>query len=99
MTLDFKSRLGSSGSSTCQGITEPLKSTEEVHEEEWILEKVLKGMNKSVYLLNITKLSQYRADGHPSVFGHGGHRDLDCTHWCLPGVVDTWNLLLSALLG
>ncbi|XP_049374297.1 protein trichome birefringence-like 43 isoform X2 [Solanum verrucosum] len=83
----------------CQGVTQPLKSTIGVHEEELVLEKVLKGMNKSVYLLNITNLSQYRADGHPSVFGHGGHRDLDCTHWCLAGVVDTWNLLLSALLG
>ncbi|KAK4369050.1 hypothetical protein RND71_012842 [Anisodus tanguticus] len=89
----------SSGSNTCVGVTQPLKSTERVHEEELVLEKVLKGMNKSVYLLNITKLSQYRADGHPSVFGHGGHKDLDCTHWCLAGVVDTWNLLLNVLLG
>ncbi|XP_009790373.1 protein trichome birefringence-like 43 [Nicotiana tabacum] len=89
----------SSGSKTCEGVTQPLKSTEEVHQEELILEKVLRGMNKSVYLLNITKLSQYRADGHPSVYGHGGHRDLDCTHWCLAGVVDAWNLFLNALLG
>ncbi|XP_070037523.1 protein trichome birefringence-like 43 isoform X2 [Nicotiana tomentosiformis] len=90
----------SSGSKTCEGVTQPLKSTEEVHQEELVLEKVLRGMNKSVNLLNITKLSQYRADGHPSVYGHGGHRDLDCTHWCLAGVVDTWNLFLNnALLG
>lgn len=63
-----------------------------------MLEKVLRGMNKSVHLLNVTKLSQYRVDGHPSVYGFGGHRNVDCTHWCIAGVADTWNVLLSAIL-
>ncbi|KAK7300122.1 hypothetical protein RJT34_10957 [Clitoria ternatea] len=67
---------------------------------ELVLEKVLRGMSKSkhVYLLNISTLSQLRKDGHPSVYGHGGHRDMDCSHWCLPGLPDTWNLLLYAAL-
>lgn len=68
------------------------------HPAEVVLEKVLGGMSKPVHLLNITTLSQLRKDGHPSVYGHGGHRDMDCSHWCLPGVPDTWNVLLYATL-
>lgn len=69
------------------------------HPAEEVLEKVIQTMNKPVYLLNITALSQLRIDGHPSVYGHGGHRDMDCSHWCLAGVPDAWNeLLYSALV-
>ncbi|KAJ1375482.1 PMR5 N-terminal domain [Sesbania bispinosa] len=68
------------------------------HTAELVLEKVLRAMSKPVYLLNVTTLSQLRKDGHPSIYGHGGHRDMDCSHWCLPGVPDTWNMLLYAAL-
>ena len=70
------------------------------HPAELIVEKVLKEMSNPnlVYLLNITTLSQLRKDGHPSIYGFGGHRTLDCTHWCLPGVPDTWNQILYAAL-
>nr|XP_009799416.1 PREDICTED: protein trichome birefringence-like 42 [Nicotiana sylvestris] len=40
----------------------------------------------------------YGANGHPSTYGFGGHRNIDCTHWCVAGVADTWNLLLGAVL-
>jgi hypothetical protein len=62
-----------------------------------------------VQILNITELSDYRKDGHPSV-----HRKqyapltkeqianpasyADCSHWCLPGVPDVWNEFLYAYL-
>ncbi|OIT05430.1 protein trichome birefringence-like 43 [Nicotiana attenuata] len=82
----------------CAGVTQPLKSTQGTHPGELVLEKVLRGMSKPVHLLNVTTLSQYRADGHPSVYGFGGHRNIDCTHWCVAGVADTWNLLLNAVL-
>jgi len=65
---------------------------------ELVLEKVLRSMKKPVELLDITTLSQLRKDGHPSIYGTGGHRSLDCSHWCLPGVPDTWNVLLYAAL-
>lgn len=68
------------------------------HPAEVVLEKVIKKMRKPVYLLNITTLSQLRKDGHPSLYGLGGHRGLDCSHWCLAGVPDTWNELLYAAL-
>jgi hypothetical protein len=55
-------------------------------------------MSNPVHLLNITTLSQLRKDGHPSIYtGHGGHNN-DCSHWCLPGVPDTWNILLYVSL-
>ncbi|KAL6553763.1 hypothetical protein OROMI_019436 [Orobanche minor] len=83
----------------CVGKTQPLKRPGgSPHRAELVLEKVLKAMGKPVYLLNVTTLSQLRIDGHPSVYGHGGHRDMDCSHWCLSGVPDTWNQFLSAML-
>lgn len=62
-----------------------------------VLKKVLSGMSKRVELLDITLLSQLRKDGHPSIYNK--FRGMDCTHWCVAGVTDTWNqLLYSALL-
>ncbi|KAL0399500.1 UNVERIFIED_CONTAM: protein trichome birefringence-like 41 [Sesamum radiatum] len=60
-----------------------------------VLKKVLSRMKKHVELLDITNLSLLRKDGHPSVYGLGG---MDCSHWCLPGVPDTWNLILYNLI-
>ncbi|XP_072975234.1 protein trichome birefringence-like 34 [Typha angustifolia] len=62
-----------------------------------------KGLN--VKILNITQLSEYRKDGHPSIYrkqwdtlSEDQLADptsyADCTHWCLPGVPDVWNELL-----
>ena len=64
-----------------------------------MLEQVSKQMKNPVTILNITDLSRLRMDGHPSVYRRKGV-DLtassaqDCSHWCLPGVPDTWNELL-----
>ncbi|KAL9227959.1 hypothetical protein vseg_003588 [Gypsophila vaccaria] len=51
--------------------------------------------------LDVTYLSLQRKDGHPSLYYTGDkpapmHRQ-DCSHWCLPGVPDTWNELLYAV--
>ncbi|KVI04367.1 PC-Esterase [Cynara cardunculus var. scolymus] len=62
-----------------------------------VLNKVLSRVKKPVYLLDITTLSQYRKDAHP-IFYSGNHIGLDCSHWCLPGLPDTWNVLLNAAL-
>lgn len=56
-------------------------------------------------LLNVTHMTSMRQDGHPSMY----HRKVvnataalqksqDCVHWCLPGVPDSWNELLYALV-
>ncbi|KAM0985138.1 hypothetical protein ACFX13_012670 [Malus domestica] len=54
-------------------------------------------------ILNVTQMTARRKDGHSSLYFQGPklgpaplHRQ-DCSHWCLPGVPDTWNELLYAL--
>lgn len=47
-------------------------------------------------LLDITRMSEFRADAHPS--SAGGKKHDDCMHWCLPGITDTWNDLFIAHL-
>ncbi|KAM3273750.1 hypothetical protein ACQJBY_043134 [Aegilops geniculata] len=52
-------------------------------------------------ILNVTQMTAQRKDGHLSVYlSPSGpvplHRQ-DCSHWCLPGVPDTWNELLHAV--
>ncbi|KAL6187586.1 hypothetical protein ACLB2K_038984 [Fragaria x ananassa] len=71
------------------------------------LEHVLKEMKTPVTYLNISRLTDYRKDGHPSIYRTiyktkqaqiKAEQSQDCSHWCLPGVPDTWNELLYALL-
>ncbi|KAL2937985.1 Protein trichome birefringence [Bienertia sinuspersici] len=76
-----------------------------------IVERLIKGMSKpKVRYLNITKLSGYRIDAHPSVYKslewiidapkykRPRKPFADCSHWCLPGLPDTWNRLLYSSL-
>ncbi|KAM2568187.1 hypothetical protein TB2_008460 [Malus domestica] len=54
-----------------------------------------------VQFLNITYLTEFRKDGHPSKYREPGtpaDAPQDCSHWCLPGVPDTWNELIYATL-
>ncbi|AEC08495.1 trichome birefringence-like protein (DUF828) [Arabidopsis thaliana] len=62
-----------------------------------VVNKVLSRIRKPVHLLDLTTLSEYRKDAHPSLY-NGISKDLDCSHWCLPGLPDTWNLLLYSSL-
>jgi hypothetical protein len=72
-----------------------------------ILDQVLSKMKTPVIHLNISRLTDYRKDGHPSVYRvrydteeerMAAISKQDCSHWCLPGVPDTWNELLYASL-
>lgn len=72
-----------------------------------VLKGVLERMRFPVHLQDITAMSALRRDGHPSVYRremdqkdkqHIRDFSSDCSHWCLPGVPDTWNEMLSALL-
>ncbi|GAA0186399.1 hypothetical protein LIER_33687 [Lithospermum erythrorhizon] len=58
------------------------------------LKKILRTIKKPVKLLDITNLSLLRKDGHPSIYGLNGRNGMDCSHWCLAGVPDTWNEIL-----
>uniref|UniRef100_A0A3Q7ERK1 Trichome birefringence-like C-terminal domain-containing protein n=1 Tax=Solanum lycopersicum TaxID=4081 RepID=A0A3Q7ERK1_SOLLC len=48
------------------------------------------------HILDISHLSEFRADAHPSTAG--GKKHDDCMHWCLPGLTDIWNDLFVAYL-
>ncbi|XP_026387273.1 protein trichome birefringence-like 2 [Papaver somniferum] len=72
-----------------------------------IVEDVLKQMKTPVIYMNISRLTDFRKDGHPSIFRMeykteeeriAAVHSQDCSHWCLPGVPDTWNELLYASL-
>lgn len=58
------------------------------------LNKALEG--SGFHILDVTHLSEFRADAHPSAAG--GKKHDDCMHWCLPGIADTWNDLFIAQL-
>ena len=89
----------------CIKATQPLNETPSTcySEKSIIVEEVIKNMKTPVTFLDITNLSGYRIDGHPSIYGgKSGKRSSsniqDCSHWCLPGVPDTWNEILYFLL-
>ncbi|KAJ8534159.1 hypothetical protein K7X08_007483 [Anisodus acutangulus] len=94
----------------CDSETEPIKNDTYLTpypSKMAILENVFKGMKTQVSYLNITRMSDYRKDGHPSIYRKPNLTDKerrsqwryqDCSHWCLPGVPDAWNELLYAEL-
>ncbi|KAG6417372.1 hypothetical protein SASPL_119526 [Salvia splendens] len=93
----------------CSKDTEPLKYLTRPHVPEpmVVLVKVLRSMEFPVSFQDVMTLSDLRRDGHPSVYARvaGGKNNQlvkdhssDCSHWCLPGVPDTWNEILYAML-
>lgn len=80
--------------------------TEGDSDQTRVLETVLRDMNNPPFLLDITLLSAMRKDAHPSIYsgdltpGQRANPDhsADCSHWCLPGLPDTWNQLLYTAL-
>ncbi|XP_057448431.1 xyloglucan O-acetyltransferase 1-like [Lotus japonicus] len=57
-------------------------------------------------ILDLTKLASMRPDGHPGAyrspfpFAKGVPKNVqnDCTHWCLPGPIDTWNEIVLEMM-
>jgi hypothetical protein len=71
-----------------------------------VVRSVLGAMRTPVSMLDITTLSELRKDAHPSIYSGDltpaqradPDHSADCSHWCLPGLPDTWNQLLYTLL-
>ncbi|KAJ0513287.1 putative PMR5 domain, PC-Esterase [Helianthus annuus] len=95
----------------CDNEVEPIKNTTYLSpypDKMKVLEKVLRNMKTRVSYLNITRLTDFRKDGHPSIYRkqhyseqekrHSPLHFQDCSHWCLPGVPDSWNEILYAEL-
>lgn len=102
------------GKQWCYNETEPFsdESYQKIFPESLteVFERTMKRMKTPVKYLNITKLSQYRRDAHPSIYAKKQGKlwvamnqrkeeiIADCSHWCLPGLPDTWNRLLYATI-
>ncbi|GMN63987.1 hypothetical protein TIFTF001_033069 [Ficus carica] len=87
--------------SNCNGQTQPVMGSKypgNCNPGEEIVKSVLSSLRDKVYLLDITLLTQQRKDGHPSIYAGKYRSFVDCSHWCLPGVPDTWNEILYAAL-
>ncbi|XP_017984410.1 PREDICTED: protein trichome birefringence-like [Theobroma cacao] len=94
----------------CDGETEPIaneKFLKKYTSKMRIFESVIKGMTKPVLYLNVSRMTGFRKDAHPSIYRKQNlteeersspTRIQDCSHWCLPGVPDTWNELVYAQL-
>ncbi|KAF6165827.1 hypothetical protein GIB67_012724 [Kingdonia uniflora] len=91
----------------CDSNTEPETIYSKLEAEPWnnlfISETIeeMKNTRRNIYYLNITYLTEFRKDGHPSIHREPGTPvpfRQDCSHWCLPGVPDTWNQILYAQL-
>lgn len=94
---------------SCHMETLPELGTSLVPPETWVQFKMVTDVllaNTSTWkfdVLNVTYMTAQRKDGHSSLYYMGPkaspapiHRQ-DCSHWCLPGVPDSWNELLYAL--
>ncbi|KAK6790668.1 hypothetical protein RDI58_009749 [Solanum bulbocastanum] len=98
-TLQAGANWGEPKEVNCKGQTKTIGGSTypgERYPGEPVIKEVLNTMKKYVQLLDITLLTQLRKDGHPSIYGTSG--ELDCSHWCIAGVPDTWNLLLYTTL-
>ncbi|XP_013643606.1 protein trichome birefringence-like 45 [Brassica napus] len=98
------------GGKTCYGQTKPFSGTSyptsSYVDQKKVIDQVVKEMKSHVSLMDISMLSALRIDGHPSIYSgdlnpslkKNPDRSSDCSHWCLPGLPDTWNQLFYAAL-
>ncbi|KAJ3680890.1 hypothetical protein LUZ60_015379 [Juncus effusus] len=100
---------GGKNNETCHGETEPIyeerlksNNTNWDHKMTRKVEEVvanLKTKGVTVQIVNISQLSEYRKDAHPTIYRKFYPTPYDdCTHFCVPGVPDVWNELLYAYI-
>ncbi|KAL5580715.1 hypothetical protein UlMin_013157 [Ulmus minor] len=100
-----------SNTKNCYGETVPVSGTASYSTGAYpgqmrVVDTVIRDMHSPAFLLDITMLSELRKDGHPSIYSgdlspeqraNPAH-SADCSHWCLPGLPDTWNQLFYTAL-
>ncbi|CAL5389922.1 unnamed protein product [Camellia sinensis] len=110
-------KWGRSSDENCYNEKEPIleEGYEGSESDPEMMQKVEAAINElsrrglKVQLLNITRLSEYRKDGHTSIYRKQWRRVTrqqlanpssyaDCVNWCNPGVPDVWNELLYAYM-
>ncbi|MBA0742913.1 hypothetical protein Gogos_015922 [Gossypium gossypioides] len=116
-THEMADKWGGISGENCCGETEPVMKEGYVGDgvsprmmsavESVLGELKTRGLN--VQMINITQLSDYRKEGHPSIYRKHWETITqqqlsnpktfsDCIHWCLPGVPDLWNQILYAYI-
>lgn len=104
---EWSAGAASSTTKNCYGETAPMSGTTypgAYPDQMRVVDAVIRDMRNPAYLLDITMLSELRKDGHPSIYSGdlspgqkaNPDRSADCSHWCLPGLPDTWNQLFYA---
>lgn len=108
---------GASREQNCYSETEPITKGRYRHNATddqmmKIITTTINGLRErdiNVQIINITRLSENRKEGHPSIYRKqweplteeqllNPRSYADCIHWCLPGVPDVWNELLYAYI-
>ncbi|KAH7282090.1 hypothetical protein KP509_35G011700 [Ceratopteris richardii] len=91
---------------SCDKEIQPYEEGTKFNTEFWtnavVVEQVTK-LTQVAHLLDITLLSAFRKDAHSSIYNVGPDQPRpfdhqDCSHWCLPGLPDTWNHILYTVL-
>ncbi|KAA8531052.1 hypothetical protein F0562_005761 [Nyssa sinensis] len=59
--------------------------------------EVVQNMTVPVTVLHITSMSAFRSDAHVGTWSDNPSVS-DCSHWCLPGVPDSWNEIVLLYL-
>ncbi|XP_010530234.1 PREDICTED: protein trichome berefringence-like 7 [Tarenaya hassleriana] len=62
-----------------------------------IIKKVVGKMSVPVTVLHVTPMGAFRSDAHVGTWSDNPSVP-DCSHWCLPGLPDTWNEILFSYL-
>lgn len=92
---------GATKQDSCMRETQPILDSSKylagASPQEAIVRNIISTMSKPAHLLDVTFLSQLRKDAHPSKYNGINFRN-DCSHWCIPGLPDTWNQLFYAAL-
>jgi len=95
------SDFGKPGAANCVGVREPVKESKipaPASQGIELVKGILGEMETPPLFLDVSLLTQLRPDAHPQNFASPQRTTGDCTHWCLAGVPDSWNLLLFSSL-
>ncbi|XP_058097315.1 protein trichome berefringence-like 7 [Magnolia sinica] len=93
------SHWGGPGRSVCKVTQYPTSETKGLNQSVFtdIISEVVSEMKVPVTILPVTSMGAFRSDAHVGKWSDNPSVP-DCSHWCLPGVPDTWNELLFAYL-
>lgn len=84
----------------CKVTEKPMMYTSEMEYRSHfsdIIRKVVKNMSVPVTTMHVTPMGSYRSDAHVGTWSDNPTVP-DCSHWCLPGLPDTWNQILFSYL-